>query len=405
VSLYIDFTEFLHNPITTGIQRIEGEICKHLPRDAAIPVRFNSNHYVALSQDVIQAIGSYFRNAVDDARDEIYRLGDVKGGNRVRLSQRDVLLVPEVFLDVPRLDFFDAKTDNELENYRFIVYDLLPITNPEFFWSHWSVPFHSYFRTLRRAAHCGFISESTQLAYCKRLKRKSALEGVVLPLGSDSLGPKASNTHRPRSFAFTVVGTIEPRKNHKLILDAFEPLLGRIDGLTLEFVGKIGWVDPGFASRLNALASDSNSGLRLIAARDDQEVRRRIEESRATIYVSAAEGYGLPPVESLWLGTPVIASASIPSLKQIGSSGIHYVEPLTVDNLRDAVLAFLDDRYADEKAREAIRANLPTWQSFVDEVMRWSSLGIRDSTSHVSTFLSSPVPSVIRVSTYTGQCS
>ena len=56
-------------------------------------------------------------------------------------------------------------------------------------------------------------------------------------------------------------------------------------------------------------------------------------DSWATIYISEAEGFGLPPVESLWLGTPVVASAAIPSLEAIGPAGVHIVEPVNTIEL------------------------------------------------------------------------
>jgi glycosyltransferase involved in cell wall biosynthesis len=76
-------------------------------------------------------------------------------------------------------------------------------------------------------------------------------------------------------------------------------------------------------------------------------------------------------VESLWVGTPVIASTTIPSLKGRGSAGVHFVDPLNAVNLRRAVLAFLDDGYANQKTEEIIELDLPTWRSFTQEVFRW----------------------------------
>ncbi|MGI0135189.1 MAG: glycosyltransferase, partial [Candidatus Micrarchaeaceae archaeon] len=201
--------------------------------------------------------------------------------------------------------------------------------------------------------------------------RTAARGGVVLPLGSDSLGPRNSRPNPNRSLTFTVIGTIEPRKNHALILEALEPLLGKIQGLTLSFVGRMGWVDSDFARRVHALASDNRSGFRFHDAPTDSAIRLHIEQSRATIYTSNAEGYGLPPVESLWLGTPVIASKTIPSLQALPGTGIHYVEPLNAKTLRQAVLAFLDDGYANQKAKETLHVKLPTWRSFTQEVLRW----------------------------------
>lgn len=375
MNLYIDLSEFLTNPIKTGIQRIAGEICRYLPPNAAIPVRLDSDRYVALPPALINAIGAHFRVVGESGEEEIRRLGAIQNGSPVQVSGDDTVLVPEVFDNPQRVAFFRQMPEEELQRYRFIVYDLLPMTHPQYFHPHGTVPIYGYYQLIRRASCCGFISEDTREAYFNRLKRTDARGGVVLPLGSDGLGPKAHRPKLNRPLTFSVLGTIEPRKNHELILEAFEPLLRQIDGLRLAFIGKMGWVDSEFARKVRALASETNSGLQFFSAPGDDAIRAHIERSRATIYVSVAEGYGLPPVESLWAGTPVIASGSIPSLKRLGSAGIHYVEPLNVVNLRRAVLAFLHDGYANLKSEETMLLNLPTWQSFTQEVLQWCSRG------------------------------
>jgi glycosyltransferase involved in cell wall biosynthesis len=371
MSLYIDLSEFLTNPITTGIQRIAGEICKYLPRDAAVPVGVHGGRYVAFSPKLIEAIGRHFGNASESSAAEIRKLGAVEKGTPVAFSPEDTILVPEVFTETQRLKFFRELPEGELHRCRFLIYDLLPLTHPEYFPEDTVAHLYGYFKLIRQASHSGFISEDTRASYYGRLKRTNDRGGVVLPLGCDSLGPRPTRPTLNRPPAFSVLGTVEPRKNHELILDAFEPLLRQIDGLRLSFIGKLGWVDTPFAERVRALSADTNSGFRFHSASGDVAIRNYLEQSRASIYVSAAEGYGLPPVESLWAGTPVIASTAIPSLQGRESLGVHFVEPLNVVNLRRAVLAFLDDDYANQKTEEALALNLPTWRSFTGEVLRW----------------------------------
>jgi glycosyltransferase involved in cell wall biosynthesis len=373
MSLYIDLSEFLTNPITTGIQRITGEMCKYLPPDALTPVRLGSEGYLAFTPELISAIAEHFRQGSHAGTAEINRLSDFKKGMNVKVSEADRVLVPEVFGNSHRLGFFRAIPPRDLERYQFIVFDMLPLTHPQYFCSTWAetLGIYEYFKLLRRASWCGFISEDTRQAYYLRTKRSNVCGGVILPLGCDSLGPRPARPTLNRPLAFSVIGTVEPRKNHQLILEAFEPLLRKIEGLTLSFVGRMGWVSSELAQKVHALAADKNSGFRFFSAPGDGAVRKCIEESRATVYVSAAEGYGLPPVESLWIGTPVIASNMVPSLKTLGLTGIHIVEPLNVTNLRRAILAFLNDDYANQKTEETMQLNMPTWQSFTEAVLRW----------------------------------
>ena len=370
MSLYVDISEFLLTPIPTGIQRVVGEVCRQMPDGAATPVRLLCGRYVALPPALINAIGRHFSNPSAAGLAEIHRLASVENPCDLKFAGEDVLLVPEIFGE-NRAAFFRTLSDSQIDHCRFIIFDLLPYTHPEYFLPDMSFDLGGYYQTVRRASSCGFISEHTRDVFYQRLKRTNTRAGVVLPLGSDSLGPRTMTANLDRPFTFTVLGTIEPRKNHPMILEAFEPLLRHIKGLELAFVGKMGWVDSEFAEKVSTMAKDSNSGLKFFSCPDDGSIRSCIERSRATIYVSAAEGYGLPPVESLWLGTPVIASAAVPSLRSLGSRGVHVVEPLNVLNLRRAVLAFLENDYAYRKTEETASLNLPTWKSFADEVLAW----------------------------------
>jgi glycosyltransferase involved in cell wall biosynthesis len=370
MSFYIDLTELLTNPRRTGIERISGELCRYLPRSLAIPVRLEAGRYIAFPAALIDTIGRYFSDARASSADQIRRLSSSANGSAVTISPADTVLVTEIFAG-ERAAFFAQQSEQELSRYYFVVYDLLPLTHPEYFPASMPIAVSSYYQNIRRASNCGFISEYTRETYYGRLKRTSERGGRVLPLGSDSLGTRPQHLRLNRPLTFTVLGTIEPRKNHALILEAFQPLLRQVKGLSLTFIGKLGW-DSEFAAKITALAADKNSGFHFYPAPDDVTIRNHVEQSRATIYVSNAEGYGLPPVESLWLGTPVIASVMNPSLRELNSeTGIHFVEPLSAIGLRRAIIDFVDNDYANKKTEETMQLRLPTWQSFTREVLRW----------------------------------
>ena len=217
-----------------------------------------------------------------------------------------------------------------------------------------------------------FISDCTRESYYKRLRRTGDSGGVVLPLGADALGPRLGRKPIKRPMSFSVIGTIEPRKNHELILDAFEPLLREVRGLSLTFMGAMGWVSPAFNERVCKLAATEDSKFKFFSAPTDASIRQCIEDSRATIYVSSVEGFGLPPLESLWSGTPVIASTMIPSLERVGTSGVHIVDPLSVVSLRRAIQAFLDDGYAERKKEGSNESDLADLEIVRhEEALRW----------------------------------
>lgn len=369
--VYIDLTEFLGNPTLSGIQRVTAELCRCWPNQDLRPIRLTQKgKLVELPTSLIGAIARSFQDRDGPA------VGKLRASRKaiaaVPADGPEVILVPELFYDQQRVEFFRHLDDRSLQRYRFIIYDLIPILHPEYFAGE--IPYDvicGYFSVIRNIPQCGFISEATRNLYCRRLRRLPCSTGAVFRLGSNGLGPRPATPEDSRPLHFCAVGSIETRKNHALILDAFEPLLGTVEGLRLTFLGREAWVDPVFKERLHRMAAENRAEFQWIPDGSDDCIRRHVESARATVFVSSVEGFGLPPVESLWLGTPVIVSPNIPSLEAIGSQGIEMVDPLDALTLRQAVMKFTDDRFAISKAREAREVLLPTWASFARDVADW----------------------------------
>jgi glycosyltransferase involved in cell wall biosynthesis len=368
MSVFIDLTQFLACPQLSGIQRVTAEICRRWPDERLMPVKFDGKTLVTVDRRIIRMIGSSFTAGAPN----FLQVALASGWTRpLVLDPDDILLVPELFYDPARIAYYMDRTEEERRQFRFIVYDLIPLLHPHYFADP---PFQDiclYFQMIRKMPNCGFISEATQSAYYRRLKRSDRPGGVVLRLGSDGLGPRPSAVSRRRPPTFTVIGRIERHKNPKMIVDAFKPLLREVDGLRLVFLGKFERMELAAEAGIIDMAADPSSGLVHNPRPDDDTVRKYIDESRATVFVSEAEGFGLPPVESLWRGIPVITATGIPSLEKIGSAGLHIIDPLNADNLREAVRTFLDDGYMIRKSEEALELDLPTWDGFARQVAEW----------------------------------
>jgi glycosyltransferase involved in cell wall biosynthesis len=93
--------------------------------------------------------------------------------------------------------------------------------------------------------------------------------------------------------------------------------------------------------------------------------------ARAMIYPSIHEGYGIPPLEALALGVPVVVTASTPSLEGLSEAGQLRIDPPTVDAVADAMERFLDDDFAARKTAEIEGFEVPTWKGMAEEVARW----------------------------------
>lgn len=378
---YIDLTEFMEIPRRTGIQRVAGELCRFWPAGhELVPVVLaRRGGYAVLPLSVLHLIRRYFEaheaagRAAATAAIRAVNEDAAESGDLLRIEGGVKVLIPEMFCHPARLAFFRGLPIPQLrDSFHFIVFDLLPLTHPQFFppnFPHEQI--FAYYRQIGMAKWTGFISSAARDSFYGRFLRAPGDNGRVFRLGSDGLGTRRrSAAGRNGQAQFTAIGTIEPRKNHHLILDAFEPLMQKRPDVRLVFAGALGWVNRSYSERMFSLAVKSRQ-FSLVLDAGDSTLAELAADSVATIYLSEAEGFGLPPVESLWLGTPVIASAGIPSLEKIGNAGVHVVDPLTSLGIRKAAVAFLDEGYRMRKEYEAEALDLPTWPEFASEVCAW----------------------------------
>jgi glycosyltransferase involved in cell wall biosynthesis len=186
---------------------------------------------------------------------------------------------------------------------------------------------------------------------------------------------------RPDSVPyFIVLGTIEPKKNHLLLLN----LWGRLAATMalpprLFVIGARGWENEQVVDllershRLHGLVEERN---RL----DDESVGSLLARARAVLVPSFVEGFGLPLAEALASGVPVICS-DIPVFREVGREVPDYVDPLDLFAWRDAIVDYSDP---DSPRRAAQLQRLAHWQPpgwpehfeiverALDEVAGWS---------------------------------
>src|SRR5262245_32371840 len=155
------------------------------------------------------------------------------------------------------------------------------------------------------------------------------------------------------------VGTLEPRKNLLTLLKAFVEIL-RHTSLRPQLVvaGGEGWLmDETFSFVKESLI---NEHLRLTGYLEDADLRALYSSCRAFIYPSLYEGFGLPPLEAMACGAPVVASR-IPALQETLDDAAILIEPLDVEGLVKAIIGLLQH---DEHCREVSVAGLTRVERF-----------------------------------------
>lgn len=166
-----------------------------------------------------------------------------------------------------------------------------------------------------------------------------------------------------------VVGTVEPRKNHQLVLDAWDRLRRDHPDLGLVLVGKEGWMVDELVARIR---SHEEFGRRLqwLGGITDSELLWLYQNAFLTIAPSRYEGLGVPVIEALVNGCPAIVSTG-GALPEAGAGHTELVDPDDVAGLHDLIRLHLDDPAHHEAMVDAARSFVPpTWDDTAAAVAR-----------------------------------
>jgi len=375
-TMYLDISQFISHPYKTGIQRVLYEVLNTWKnKEPLIPIFINEKSETnILPYKVIELIKSYFQqenNSIEATAIEIKSFSKIKNSINL-LSENDILIFnPELFYNQNRINYYQnfIKTRGPNPLY-FIIYDLLPFINPEYFPRNILTGCTPYLTLIVNLKNCGFISEKTKRDFITRAaKSDNLLSKPILPLGGDTLG---TNTHPfdSSNITFTVVGDIRPRKNTEKVIDVFENIWKKGIKIKLQLCGPLNWPNITMKNRLESL-KENQPLFNWIEAPSDQVLRDSIINSRCTIYASENEGFGLPPLESLSLGTPVIVGNHIPSIEYLPDDGMIKLREINHSTLEQAIGQMTNNSFAKEKQIKTKNLYIPKWKDLGNKVEEW----------------------------------
>lgn len=248
------------------------------------------------------------------------------------------------------------------ERARFLclVHDLIPIEFPEY-----ARPSGAALHRRRIETVAAAIAATRGAAIVNSAATGRALQGWLEPgtavhvalLGTQRLPPAAPEAGDGRP-CFVCLGTIEPRKNHLLLLHVWRQLAQALPPAhvpRLVIVGRRGWENEQVVDMLErcpALVGHVEE----LGGCPDARLSALLRGARALLLPSFAEGYGMPVAEALAVGTPVICS-DLPALREVGGDVPDYLDPLDGPGWTAAVL----DYAAGGTASRAQLARLPGW--------------------------------------------
>lgn len=141
---------------------------------------------------------------------------------------------------------------------------------------------------------------------------------------------------KPQEYFFSV-GKIEPRKNLQRLIEAFLEItqIPKYSHYHLVIAGPRGWDV--------ATQALSRPQIHLLGAVSDAELAQLYQNARAFVFPSLYEGFGIPPLEAMSFDCPVVLSnvSSLPEIADVNSA--LFVDPHSVENIRDAMIRMIDD--------------------------------------------------------------
>jgi len=248
----------------------------------------------------------------------------------------------------------------------FFLHDLIPIEYPEYGRSGESGRHQARLHTMYTSGRGIMLnSEATQQSLDAFARRRSiALPPCkIAPLAPAGL-PRSESDPPLSDPYFVVLGTIEPRKNHLLLLHVWRQLVEEMgsEAPTLVVIGQRGWE---CEQVIDLLERNELLKEHVIEKQhcSDAELSNWLGHARALLFPSFAEGYGMPLVEALAMGVPVIAS-DLAVFREIAGVIPEYLDTLDGPGWKRMIKDYAKTGSAMRTAQCArmVGYDVPTWE-------------------------------------------
>ncbi|GEM_PF-1451051 len=394
-TVYLDVSQMMGNRLNTGIQRVVRNLARVGPEVCA-EFRYNCR--------LVHAIGGHFyrlRYEMIDNQSPLFvsRLVRRSLGRKIVQEAVPRFSKPLQPLSTDLMITLNATWDQQgwcqaLEDIKkqchtsSVVYDLIPITAAQFHTPDLCQRFSSWFAQLVNVSHhLVGISRHVRNEIDDYLQKSFDLLSPrpttsYFRLGTELLSTAVTDA-KPAIWAATreydtvvrpalreflgsgettllSVGTIEPRKNHAVLLAACQKLWQQGWAGRLLLIGRIGWKN---SSLCQAIQTIPDSRLLHLQDAGDSELRYAYGKSSALVFPSWEEGFGLPLVEALQNQLPVIVS-DIPIHREVAGGYCQFFSPDKPEQLISRIVTAENDRFRELKSKAAGFQAIDWKQSF-----------------------------------------
>ncbi len=365
--LFIECTHTEFSDTNSGIQRVVRNIVRWAPAAAAahgydaIPVAWRRGEYVHADLARVladkQKTGGAEISADENARlrRELGYREFVEGQSIDALATHagDVLLLVDSSWPIalwPATRRFKQRGGRVAS----VIYDLIPLSLASTVVKATVDTFEDWLKeNLRLSDHVLGISKATAdavAAYAREKFENAVIDGhgpiswfhlgSELDLADASVAPRPNfaAAFPPDRHVFLMVGSVEPRKGHAYVLAAFNEYLAAGGTGVLLLIGRDAWHSDDLLAEIE---NHPRKGAQLFLFRDclDDEVDFAYRNASVLVMASREEGFGLPIVEAMQRGLPVMCS-DIPVFREIGSDRVTYFNLADTGDLSARLLAF-----------------------------------------------------------------
>jgi len=374
--LFVDVSELIHRDDKTGIQRVTRSILTHIlsspPEGYTVVPVYSTIHFIGYkyAKDV-------FTGIVEDRMSDDDQIIEYEPG--------DVFLGLDLHHHSTRAQWpYLSTIRSEGVKVCFVVYDLLPIKFPQYWPAKHSVHLihEEWLKVLTQMDGAVCISkavadELVEWIRDRQIKRLRPYKVGWFHLGAD-IENSVPTTGLPENSGsileklrsettFLMVGTIESRKGHALVLSAFERLWNEGTDVNLVVVGKQGWLVEELVKKIRR---HREFGKRLfwLSGISDEYLAKVYAASTCLIAASEGEGFGLPLIEGAQHGLPIVAR-DLPVFREVAGNFAYYFRyDSSPEELAAAISEWMD---LYEKGEHPKSEGMPylTWKDSARQLM------------------------------------
>lgn len=377
MKLYIDVSNLISVNFVTGIQRVVREVVVRMLKKTEMETILLSCPKGQEDFDILdnEAFLNYFSLGKGNKT-------HIVSGNSCSIND---LEAGSVFFDIDSVWSSHQRRSQILPVLKrqgvklaVYIYDIIPITYPQYCHENTAFFFMNYLAAYLQYADVILVSAQSTLDAINDLSRQLNLpkvKGYVTWLGSDFATQEQTDEQvsvEARSIVkkgkyILCVGTIEPRKNHRLLLDAFDEKWVDM-GINLVFAGRIGW-DVGDLEKRMQEHPYRNQRFFHLSGQNDATIDYLYRNAFIVAFPTFEEGFGLPMIEAIERGSVLIAS-NIPVLKEVGKEFCDYFNPHSTQEILALVDNYWEHPEVYQDKKENLKKYIPiTWDTVTDKII------------------------------------